>query len=82
MLVETDKAFVGPAAMMTQMRDDSNFWSLPPLTILRWRTPLVITKHTEDGPGMAQMDITTRLITFLVMKRFRSGVNIARTRSF
>ena len=33
MLVETGKAFVGPS-MMTQMREDSNFWSLPPLTIL------------------------------------------------
>ena len=31
-----------------------------------WRTLLVITKHPEDGPGIAQMDnTTTRLITFL-----------------
>ena len=36
MLVETGKAFVDLSAMMTQMREDSNFWSLPPLTILCW----------------------------------------------
>ena len=65
MLVETGKAFVDPSAMMTQMREDSDFWSLPPLTILSWQTLLVITKHPEDGRGIAQMDnITTRLITF------------------
>ena len=29
-LVETGKAFVDPFAMMTQMREDSDFWSLPP----------------------------------------------------
>ena len=34
MLVETGKAFVDPSAMMTQMRKDSDFWSLPPLTTL------------------------------------------------
>ena len=34
MLVETGKAFVDPSAMMTQMREDSDFWSLPALTIL------------------------------------------------
>ena len=65
MLAETGKAFVDPSAMMTQMKGDSDFWSLPLLTILCWRTLLVITKHPEDGPGIAQMDnITTRLITF------------------
>ena len=63
MLVETGKAFVGPSAVMTQMREDSELWSLPPLTILCRRTHLVITKHPEDGHGIAQMDnITTRLI--------------------
>ena len=82
MLVETGKAFVDPSAIMTQMREDSDFWSLPPLTILCWRTLLVITKHPEDGPGIAQMDNTTASGLHLVMKRFRSGVNIARTRSF
>ena len=65
MLVKTGKAFVDPSAMMTQMREDSDFWSLPLLTILRWRTHLVITKHPEDGHGIAQMDnITPKLITF------------------
>ena len=65
MLVETDKAFVDPSAMKTQMRKDSDFWSLPPLGILCWRTLLVITKHPEDGAGIARMDnITIRLTTF------------------
>ena len=58
-------AFVDPSAMMTQMREDSDFWSLPRLTTLCWRTHLVITKHPEDGHGTAQVDNTTiRLITF------------------
>ena len=65
MLVETGKAFVDPSAMMTQMREDSDFWSWPPLTILCRQTLLVITKHPEDRPSIAQMDNTTaRLITF------------------
>ena len=65
MLVETDKALVNPSAMTTQMREDSDFWNLPPLTILCWRTLLVITKHSDGGPGIAQMDNTTaRLIIF------------------
>ena len=64
MLVETGMAFVDPSAMMTQMKEDSDFWSLPPLTTLSWQTHLVITKHPEDGLGIAQMDNTTiRLIT-------------------
>ena len=64
MLVEIGKAFVDPSAIMTQMREDSDFWSLPPLMILCWRTHLVITKHPEDGHGIAQMDnTTTRSIT-------------------
>ena len=54
MLVETGKTFVDPSAMMTQMREDSDFWSLPPLMTLCWRTHLVITKHPEDGHGIAQ----------------------------
>ena len=58
-------AFVDPSAIMTQIREDSDFWSLPPLTILCWRTHLIITRHPEDGHGIAQIDnITTRLITF------------------
>ena len=82
-LVKTGKAFVDPSAMMTQMREDSDFWSLPPLTILYWRTHLVITKHPEDetwhspnGQHHSQIDY------ILVRKHFRSGVNIARSRSF
>ena len=64
-LVETGKAFVDLSTIMTQMRRDSDFWSFPPLTILCWRTLLVIKKHPEDGPGVAQMDNTTaRLIIF------------------
>ena len=34
MLVETGKAFVDPSAMTTQMREDSDFWSLPPFNDL------------------------------------------------
>ena len=65
MLVETDEAFVDPSAMMTQMRGNSDFWSLLPLTILCWRIHLVITRHPEDGHDIAQIDnTTTRLITF------------------
>ena len=78
MLLKTGKAFLDPSATTTQMRDDSDFWSLPPLMMLCWRTLLVITKHPEDGPGIAQMDnTTTRLI--LVRKCFQSRVNSART---
>ena len=65
MLVFTGKAFVDPSEMMTQIREDSDFWSLPPLIILCLRILLIIKKHPEDGPGIAQMDnTTTRLITF------------------
>ena len=65
MLVETGKAFVDPSAKMTQMKKNSHFWSLSPLTILSWRALSVITKHAENEPAIAQMDnTTTRLITF------------------
>ena len=65
MLVETGKAVVDPSAMTTQMREDSDLRSLPPVTILCLRTLLVITKHLEDGPDTAQMDnSTTTFITF------------------
>ena len=33
MFVETSKAFVDPSAMITQVREDSDFLSLPPLAI-------------------------------------------------
>ena len=67
MLVETGKAliFVDPSAMTTQMREDSDFWSLPALTILCWQILFVIAKHPEDGLGITHMDNTTaKLITF------------------
>ena len=54
MFVETGKAFVDPSAMKTQMREDSDLQSLPPLTILFWGMIWFITKHLEDGPGVAQ----------------------------
>ena len=64
-LVETGKAFVDPFAMTTQMREELDFWSLPPFMILFWRTLLVITKDPEERPCIAQMDnTTTRLVTF------------------
>ena len=34
MLMKSGKAFADPPAMMTQMREDSDSWSLPPLIIL------------------------------------------------
>ena len=65
MLVENGKAFGDPSAIMTQMRERSDFFSLPPLTILCWRTHLVITRRPEDGHGIARMDnTTTRSSTF------------------
>ena len=65
MFVKTGKAFVDHSVMMTQMREDSDFWSLPSFTIFCWRTLLVIAKHPEDGPGILQMDNTAiTLITF------------------
>ena len=33
MPMKTGKAFLDPSAMMTQMREGSDFWSLPPLMI-------------------------------------------------
>ena len=43
----------GPVCNDDTHGEDSDFWSLPPLTILCWRTHLVITKHPEDGHGIA-----------------------------
>ena len=51
MLVKTGKAFVDSSAVMTQMRKDSDFWSLPPLTILCWR------KHIWSSQGIQKMDM-------------------------
>ena len=75
MLVATGKAFVDPSAMTTQMREDSNFWSLPPLTILCWQTFSLITQLLKDG-------LAWQINCILVRKRFRSGVNSVRPRSF
>ena len=80
---KTGKAFADPSAMTTQMRKDSDFWSLPPLTILCWQRLLVITKHLEDSTWHSpDGQHRNRVDYILVRKRFRSGVNIARTRSF
>ena len=65
MLMKTRKAFDDASATTKQMREDSDYWSLPSLTNFDWRTFLVSTKHPEDGAGIVQMDnTTTRLITF------------------
>ena len=67
MLVETGKAFVDLSAMMTQMGEDSDFWSLPPLiTIMYQPTLLVITKHPEAQTGQHRSQIDY----ILVRKRF------------
>ena len=60
-------------ACKIRIREDSDFWSLPPLTISCWQTLLVI---TQNGQHHNQIDY------ILMRKRFRSGVNSARTRSF
>ena len=43
MLVETGKAFVDPSAVMTQMRADSDFWSLP-----KWTTSQPNWLHSSE----------------------------------
>ena len=68
--------------MTTQMREDSGFWNLPPLTILCWRTLLVITKHSEGGLAQPKWTTHIQIDYILVRKRFRSGVNNARRQSF
>ena len=50
MLVEAGKAFVGPSAMMTQMKEDSDFWSLPCLMIC-------VGKHIWSSQGIQKMDM-------------------------
>ena len=57
MLEEIGNAFVDISAMTTQMREDLDFWSLPPSTIFCWRTLLVITTPPEDGPGITLMNM-------------------------
>ena len=81
MLVETGKAFVDLSAMMTQMRERTQEFATFNDLVLentfghhkasrRW------TWHSPNGQHYHQID------NVLVRKRFRSGVNIARTRSF
>ena len=83
MLVETGKAFVDPSAMTTQMREDSDFWSLPPLTTLCWQKHLVIIKHPEDATWHSPNgQHCNQVVYILVRTLFQSGVNSARTRSF
>ena len=81
--VKTGKAFVNSSAMMTQMREDSGFWSLPPLTTLCWRNTFGHHKafrgwtwHSPNGQHHNHIDY------ILVRKCLRLGVNSARTRSF
>ena len=82
-LVETGKAFVDPSAMMTQMREDSDFRMFATFNDLvlantfghhkasrRW------TWHSSNGQHHNQIDY------ILMRKRFQSEVNSARTRSF
>ena len=57
--------------------------SLPPLTVLCWRTLLVITKHPHGWTWQCQNWQRHYRINYVLMrKRFRLGVNIARTWSF
>ena len=81
MLMETGKAFVDPSAMITQMTEDSDFWSLPALTILSWRTLLVITKNQEDGLSSPNGQ-HNQIGYILVRKRLQLGVISAEKRSF
>ena len=77
LLVENARAFVDPSAMTTQMREDSDLWSLHDLVLAntfghykasrRWIWP------SPDGQHHNQIDY------ILVRKCFRSGVNSART---
>ena len=81
-LMKTGKAFAGPSTMTTQTKQDSDFWSLPPLTILCWRTLLVITASRRWTWHISNWQHHNQINYILVRKRFQSGVNIARTQSF
>ena len=83
MLVKTGKECVNPSAITSHMREDSDFWSLPPFNDLvlantfghhkasrRW------TWKSPNGQYHSQIN------NILVRKRLQSGVNGARTRSF
>ena len=72
MLEDTGKAFEDPSAMMTQMREDSRLLEFATFNDL----VLANTWHSSNEQRHKQINY------ILVRKRFRSGVNIARTRSF
>ena len=82
MLVETGKTFVDSSAVMTQMRglrllEFSTFNDLVLAnTFGHHKASRRQTWHSPNGQHHSQIDY------ILVRKRFRSGVNIARTRSF
>ena len=82
MLVTTDKAFVDPYAMTTQMREDSDLWSshLHDLVLANTfghhKTSRRWTWHNPHEQHHNHIDY------ILVRKRFQSGVNSTRTRSF
>ena len=65
MHVQTGKAFVDPSDTNERGLRLLEFASSNDLVLGNTLTRLVITKHPEDGPGIAQTDnTTTRLITF------------------
>ena len=83
MLVETGKAFVDPSAMMTQMREDSRLLEFATFNDLvlantfgHHKASIKRAWHSPNGQHHNQIDY------ILGRKPFRSGVNIARTRSF
>ena len=82
-LCKTSKTFADPSAVTTQMRGDSNFWSLPPVNDIvlantsgHHSASRRQTWHYLNGQQYSQINY------ILMRRRFRSGVNIARTRSF
>ena len=82
MLVETGKASVDPSEMMTQMREVSRLLEFAIFNNLVWvntfghhKASRRWTWHSPNGQHHSQIDY------ILVRKRFRSGVNIARTRN-
>ena len=82
MLVETGKAFSDPSAVMTQMRGlrPLEFASFNDLVLANTfghhKASRKWTWHSPNGQHHNQIDY------ILLRKRFRSGVNSARTRSF
>ena len=66
-------------ATPNQMREVQGYWNLPATTTLCWRTPLAHTKHPWHSPNGKYHN---QIDYIMVRKRFRSCVNIAKTRSF